>query len=620
MDRANGNGIELGDPSANGVNIGNTTNHRAGSSTTNKSSGSSNTYLKRFRPSEQSNTGNPRSETEETEREFPPPIGNRITQDQSPITPFADALTLTPIRVKKVRPSLSPVKTPAESKPKPRRFSEVLAKNPSKPNAKYDIGTAALNFREFSFWNEDGDMLNENISDVHREAFHRYLMEHYGVTAVTISLPFLYLECYPSAPPENERPFSVAGAISVWIEPGQRIDFCISVGERGEGERVKVAEELKDDLHQMRNPQEETLLSLAQSHFRNAVAISFIWDAVVVELPKMDHLQFRDLLQELPEGFANANVSLEFHNGPLPYSAHKRIVKPDPTFNGPDAIADESDYVKEHGCFYPGAMIHAVNDTGEDLGSVTTGILVEKGLNRRLTVSYHCWEPLIQKNPDMFGSPSACKVIQGDPGTEVGFVHERIKATDVALAKLLPSIEFRNEFMEIDARPKRLLPLKQIRVADEFLIDSFVTGKQRLKCVGVRFPLKRRENARSHPHRIGPESHLPPDENIYIELRQGIYATNEPKILKQPKIREGVCGAVLVRCRQRSNPLRTLDSVLKDGEVAGFIHFADLQSKGDVDTLLCYADSFEELASEGWKVVQTAEKRKEPGGNDEEAL
>ena len=76
----------------------------------------------------------------------------------------------------------------------------------------------------------------------------------------------------------------------------------------------------------------------------------------------------------------------------------------------------------------------------------------------------------------MFGSPGACRVIQGDPGTEVGFMHEQIKTTDIALAKLLPSIEFRNEFMEIDARPKRFLLLKQIQIADEFMIDSFVTG------------------------------------------------------------------------------------------------------------------------------------------------
>ena len=129
--------------------------------------------------------------------------------------------------------------------------------------------------------------------------------------------------------------------------------------------------------------------------------------------------------------------------------------------------------------------------------------------------------------------------------------------------------------------------------------------------------MKRRQNARSHPRLKGPENLLPPDENIYIELRQGIYATNEPKIPKLPKIREGVCGAVLLRCRQRENPSRSLEEVLEDGEVAGFIHFADLQTKGERDHLLCYADSFDDVASEGWEIVQIAEKKKEPGGNNE---
>jgi hypothetical protein len=90
------------------------TNHKAGSSTTNQSSGSNYTDSRRFRtgPSEQSNPGNPRSETEEIKPEPPRPIDNRTTQDQNLITPFADALTLTPIRVKKIRPSLSPKKSP----------------------------------------------------------------------------------------------------------------------------------------------------------------------------------------------------------------------------------------------------------------------------------------------------------------------------------------------------------------------------------------------------------------------------------------------------------------------------------------------------------------------------
>jgi hypothetical protein len=98
-------------------------------------------------------------------------------------------------------------------------------------------------------------------------------------------------------------------------------------------------------------------------------------------------------------------------------------------------------------------MIHAVGEAGEKIGSVTSGIIVEKGSMRRLTVSFHCWAPIVESNPDTFGSSDTdfWKVIQEEPGTRVGHVYERIGSMDIALAKLLPSIEFRNEFMEMQA-------------------------------------------------------------------------------------------------------------------------------------------------------------------------
>ena len=209
--------------------------------------------------------------------------------------------------------------------------------------------------------------------------------------------------------------------------------------------------------------------------------------------------------------------------------------------------------------------------------------------------------------------------LKGEPGTNVGVVDQRIGTTDIALAKLLPSIEFRNEFMEIDARPKKFLLSKDLRVGDKFLIDSFVTNRQKLMCVGARAPVYRRANSRGNLDLLGPAHLLPRDENVYVKLRQGIHATNTPLIPCEPKIREGVCGAVLVRCFSKKDPDRTDDEVLKDGDVAGIMHFADLRSKTSCDsTLFCYADSFDELVGEGWGVVQTVEKRK--ACNDEEEL
>jgi hypothetical protein len=534
------------------------------------------------------------------------------------ITPYTEAVTLTPVRVKKIRPSLSPVKPAKESEPKARALSEVLEKKPRvSPSATYGNGTAALNFEEFSFWGEDGSVRLRNLSDEQRNALLNYLGSHYGVTAMTVSLPFLILECEPDIPPEDQRPFSVAGAISVWVKPGEFRGFeAAMIGESGNGDRLTISENLANDLQTRKMPREDTLLKLVPTHFKDAIAISFIWDAVVVELPRMDWNLFMSRLGELPECFSNANVSLRFHNGSLPYTEQMQVIKPDATYlEGPKAVVDNTDYVKHQGCFYPGSMVHAVGEAGDNIGSVTAGILVEKGSARRLTVSYHCWEPVIEEDSSYFGSSDSTfgKVMQGEPGTQVGFVRERVGNTNIALAQLLTTVEFQNEFMEMQAQAKKLLPASEIEIGDEFLIDSFVTGRQRLRSLGVRFPLARKENARGHPKLVGPEDMLPLDECIYIELRQGVYASNEEKIPGRPKVRAGICGAVLIRCSLANDKARPMDSVLRDREVAGLMHFADLRSKSNTDTLLCYADLFDDLAKAGRKVAQMAEKESEPG-------
>ena len=50
--------------------------------------------------------------------------------------------------------------------------------------------------------------------------------------------------------------------------------------------------------------------------------------------------------------------------------------------------------------------------------------------------------------------------------------------TDVALAKLNDGIEFENAFMEMDAVPKCFVHSTRVHLFDEFLINSFSTGKQ----------------------------------------------------------------------------------------------------------------------------------------------
>jgi hypothetical protein len=66
-----------------------------------------------------------------------------------------------------------------------------------------------------------------------------------------------------------------------------------------------------------------------------------------------------------------------------------------------------------------------------------------------------------------------------------------------------------------------------------------VTGLQQLTSNGRRV-------YRANKGLFGDPNALP-GPGIYIELVQGIYSTSVPEINRQPKIREGVCGAAIIR-------------------------------------------------------------------------
>jgi hypothetical protein len=95
----------------------------------------------------------------------------------------------------------------------------------------------------------------------------------------------------------------------------------------------------------------------------------------------------------------------------------------------------------------------------------------------------------------------------------------------------------------------------------------------------------------------------------YIKLVQGLYATNTYHIPSPPRIREGIWGSILVRCKQIQDPTLSFNEVLAKGEVAVIMHVTDLRSKNlTTNNLLCYADPFNELISRGWQVVPTSNR------------
>ena len=279
-------------------------------------------------------------------------------------------------------------------------------------------------------------MSHTNVSD--KQVLHAYLGEHYNAYLVDYLEPFIVIFCDGGPPPENMRPFSIAGMIAVWKEP-EYMSFEGRFGSCANGEPVEIDPEILGQIRVRQMLPEEVILYLASYVFKDCEALTLLWETLVVELPKTSREDFPDRLETLPDWINGCPIWVQYYNGPLPNTERRRhAVAPEPKFE--DGVIDDTDYIKLNGKFYPGTMISSANKKGERLFSVTAGVLVEKGDEKRLTCSFHCWDKHHEKYPDEFGqshpeSQRIYQVLQGEPGTRAGYLLERMTPTDIGLAK-----------------------------------------------------------------------------------------------------------------------------------------------------------------------------------------
>ncbi|KAI9771651.1 MAG: hypothetical protein M1840_001866 [Geoglossum simile] len=498
---------------------------------------------------------------------------------------------LTPAKARRrKRPSLSPIKaTSIKTTPitlKPRTQSETLPQKPSAPQPEEDLATASLDFDEFSFWDAERRTMH-GISGSHMNALASYLCANYNVVVLQESLPFLILWCENGPPLSNKRPFLIAGCIAVWLGEGDPVPPDICVGNFGDLDPIAIDDNIGGSLKPYSMPDDKTLCRVLSEYFPEADGIAYISHTIVVEFPRSDEDSWYRRLLELPSSFLNVAVGLSYTNGPLLATEFKQLKAPNPT-TLKTIEEDDSDYVKNQGCFFPGSMLQA--KSGDQ---ISAGIAVQKGTDSRLTVAFHCWGKEFLEMPENLGDHNHFTITQGE--TLVGSVIERIGFTDIGLAKLKDGVSFSNQFLDLPTSAKKLLPLDEVGVMDDFLFDSFVTGRQRVKCLGKRILMKGKSKAvlKGKPDDL-------PGPGKYIDLRQGVYATNSPEIHGYPKVREGVCGSALVRSKRATDG----SDRLEEGEVAGFMHWSDLQLKYYVSgNLMCFADSVDPLIEEGWEVA-----------------
>ncbi|KAK1830393.1 hypothetical protein QBC39DRAFT_261131 [Podospora conica] len=477
-----------------------------------------------------------------------------------------------------------------------------------------------------SFRGSNGSLGKANVSQENLLFAKSYLNRHFNVECFNVHGVFAELAC--SEVPKGRLPSFVGGMVAIW----QRVDeptFWPWIGEGGESEEKDTSEEYAAVVASFREtdgePTDAALIKLAD-YFTDCQAITFIHPIAVIEFPLTDIEAFRDRLETLPYSIGYFPYVLRYHNGPLPNTpGRKRAQKPKPEPAEHERIADETDYVKLDGKFYPGAMISSVNENDKIYASASAGILVQRGTEIRLTCSWHCWEEQWKKYQKEFDQDSGetrriFSVRQGrsgeDSGIDVGRVVRRVGETDIALAKLKPGVLFENRLMEADATAKKLVHSSRVVDYEQFLVDSFATGVQRFISVGSRVAFDRGDQDRLVAPN-GDKSLLLPIDVTYIAGKQHVCASGEAVLTRRPFVWERACGSVLLRSKgpplAGENPFSTDGSALDRGEVVAMFRYADLTDKytHSASEHLIYAESFDPLIKEGWQVVPLPGKEAE---------
>ena len=379
-----------------------------------------------------------------------------------------------------------------------------------------------------------------------------------------------------SFPPSDNRPFIVAGCIAVWLGAEDDFPWDLFAPSPARGEELKLPEDLTADLKSYHPPKLATLSRIWKQYFPEALQIQYYVTGIIVELPPVTLAEHFERMDMLPTGIVGSNASIAFTNGLRPLTQLTRLKGPQPRYvNGEEG---DTDYIQSVGFASPGAMI--TSTTGQQMSA---GLLLGKAGQRRLTTAIPCWDTELDTTPERFGDPEYFTLKKGS--THIGHLTQRIGMTDIGLATLKEGVSFTNRFLDILAVAKSLLCYEDIKLNDQFMVDSFVTGVQRMNCLGV----------------------ILRDANGMVS--QVIFATSAPQVNSHPKVRAGMCGATLVRCKHASGKL-SLEEVLANGEIGGFVHWPDLERKSTAPGELIYvSECLDQSVDEGWTVVQYAEKR-----------
>ena len=256
--------------------------------------------------------------------------------------------------------------------------------------------------------------------------------------------------------------------------------------------------------------------------------------------------------------------------------SNAQLKEPDPRYldDEGDCVTDDTDYLdpSNGGVLRPGCLLECVGSklNGETIGagSSNSGVVVSRNGQKRLTVAAHTWET----NNMVYHGNRQIGVMIEKIGEDIGLVDVTVPAN--------------NTFLSSNVTAKILVDSTNVHWGDIMCVDNCYTGTQLLFSHGARTGKKRC---------AGPG---PNGDTVYVQLEQGIFATNAPYISRPPQIRLGMCGTPLLRVENALDDSASADK----GEICGFFLSTDVKGYNG-SMLYAYCQPTDPLLEEGWSIA-----------------
>ena len=429
----------------------------------------------------------------------------------------------------------------------------------------------------FSFWDEEKRSFKP-ITTVEREMLLQQICARYTqVESVTISIPFIIIECRDSIPSVDKQVFMAAGLVCVFMVVGGRLPWGSEyIGDYGEGEMPSaIPEHISRDLRPFNIPKLATF-DFLHTIIPDATHVSSYPTQLVVELQNTTSEDFEKKLKCLPSGVGS--MSIGYVNGSLLRLPQGRLKAPDPTHL--DGDCDDTDYLSpaNGGSLRPGVLLESrgiklEDGTSDGIMYANTGVKVSRQDQVRFTCAKHRWDKPAVDNAVYHGSTKVGKITE-TCGEDIGLV--------------TTECPFSNQLLDVDVHAKRLLHSSLIPFGQFVVIDSAYTSRQRMRLFGLRTGKKR-----PPPNHTGPLAQF-----NYVAVDQGIFSVQAAVINREPRIRDGVCGTPILH----QGVTITDQSALGRGEVVGFMHYMDVVGCNNDSRLYSYAQIVDPLIDEGWEV------------------